>query len=99
MLQLFLFGWKEVSRRRPTSWQGFGDIFFLLVFARNKESPRVHATGAYISLGMYAVATHLVRMVRMMYQEPGNAVICAELGGDAKQDWASNLLESSSLPT
>lgn len=33
-----------------------------------------------------------------MYREPGNAVICAELGGDAKQDSASSLLESSSLP-
>lgn len=53
----------------------------------------------YTLLGMYAVAKHLLRIVRMMHQQSQNAVICAELGGDAKQDSASNLLESSSLPT
>lgn len=34
----------------------------------------------------------------MVYQEPRSAVIFAKLGGDAKQDSAGNLLESSFLP-
>lgn len=41
---------------------------------------------------------HLVRLGKMMHLEPGNAVICAELGVDAEQDSASSLLESPSLP-